>query len=64
MKDIPMKLKKATVTMSDGVKVEDTKQLDGEAKDSPVMNETNTTTQYETGALPKEGLGGRNDPNG
>jgi hypothetical protein len=57
-------LKKATITMSDAVNVESTKQLDGEAKDSPVMNENNETTQYSTGALPKGDLGGRDNKNG
>jgi hypothetical protein len=63
--DIPMDhLKKAKVSMSDAKMVEDTKILDGEAKDSPVFNENNATEQYTTPALSKGELGGRNDPNG
>jgi hypothetical protein len=61
---LPMHLKKAKVSMSDAVKVENTKQLDGEAKDSPVFNENNVTEQYTTPAIPKSDLGGKNDPNG
>jgi hypothetical protein len=57
-------LKKKTITMSDAVDVENTRQLDGEAKDSPVMSENNETTQYTTPSLNKGDLGGRNDQNG
>lgn len=64
MKDVPMHLKNAKINMGDGVKVENTKQLDGEAKDSPVFQESNETVQYSTPGLPKSDLGGRNDPNG
>lgn len=64
MKDLPMHLKNAKIDTSDGVKVENTKQLDGEAKDSPVFNETNETVQHTTPGLPIKDLGGRNDPNG
>ena len=65
MKDLPMEhLKTAKVTMADAVDVEDTKQLDGEAKDSPVWNEDNETSQYKTPGLPKGELGGRNNLNG
>ena len=64
-KDLPMEhLKTAKITMADSVDVEDTKQLDGEAKDSPVFNEDNETVQYKTPAIKKGDLGGRNDPNG
>lgn len=62
--DIPLKLKKAQISMSDSVDVESTKQLDGEAKDSPVFNESNKTEQYTTPSLDKGDLGGKNDPNG
>jgi hypothetical protein len=64
MKDMPMHLKNAKLSTSDGVKVENTKQLDGEAKDSPVFQESNETVQYTTAGLPKNDLGGRNDQNG
>ena len=59
-----MHLKNAQIRMSDGEHVMDTKQLDGEAKDSPVFNEDNATVQYKTSDLPTNDLGGRNDPNG
>lgn len=62
---LPMEhLKNAKITMADGKMVEDTKILDGEAKDSPVFNEDNETVQYRTPGLKKSDLGGRNDPNG
>ncbi len=64
MKDVPMHLKNAKISMSDGVKVESTKQLDGEAKDSPVFQENNETVQYKTAALPKGDEGGRNNQDG
>lgn len=57
-------LKNETVTMDDGVMVNQTSILDGGAKDSPVFDATNTTEQYKTSALPKNDLGGKNDPNG
>lgn len=64
-KSLPMEhLKNAKITMADSVDVANTKQLDGEAKDSPVFNEDNETVQYKTGSLPKSDLGGKNDPNG
>ena len=63
--DIPMEhLKNATVTQSDGEMTEDTSMLDGDAKDSPVFNESNETVQYKTPSLPGGAYGGRNDPNG
>ena len=62
--DIPKNLKNAKISMSDGVDVENTKQLDGEAKDSAVMQETNATEQYKTGSLPKDDLGGKNNQDG
>jgi hypothetical protein len=64
MKDLPMHLKDAKISMADGVDVKSTKQLDGEAKDSPVFNEDNQTIQYKTADLPTSDLGGRNDQNG
>jgi hypothetical protein len=57
-------MKKDTVTTKDGEFTRDTDMLDGMAKDSAVMDETNVTTQYSTPALDKSDLGGRNDPNG
>jgi hypothetical protein len=57
-------LKNAKITMADGKMTEDTQVLDGGAKDSPVWNEDNETTQYKTPGLPKGDLGGRNNPNG
>lgn len=62
--DIPKHLKNAKISMKDAVNVENTSQLDGEAKDSPVFNEDNETVQYKTPGLPTKDLGGRNDPNG
>jgi hypothetical protein len=63
--DIPMEhMKNAKISMSDGEDVEDTSQLDGEAKDSPVFSESNETVQYKTPDLPGGAYGGRNDPNG
>lgn len=50
--------------MKDAVNVEDTDMLDGEAKDSPVFMESNKTQQHTTGNIPKDNLGGKNDPNG
>lgn len=64
MKDLPMNLKNAKITMEDGVEVEETKQLDGGAKDSPVMQETNETVQYKTASLPSGDLGGKNNLDG
>ncbi len=64
MKDVPMRLKNAKISMSDGVKVENTKQLDGEAKDSPVFQESNETVQYKTPGLPSGDEGGRNNQDG
>lgn len=64
MKDIPTNLKNAKIDMGDGVKVENTKQLDGGAKDSAVMQETNETVQYKTDSLPKGDLGGKNNLDG
>ncbi len=64
MKDLPMHLKNAKISTSDGVDVENTKQLDGEAKDSPVFNESNETVQYKTPGLPGGDLGGRNNQDG
>jgi hypothetical protein len=61
---LPMHLKKAKISMSDSKTVENTKILDGEAKDSPAFESDNVTEQYTTPALPKNDLGGRNDPNG
>lgn len=57
-------LKNLTVKMSDSKDVEDTKILDGEASDSPVMNETNKTAQYSTDKLPSGDLGGMNNMKG
>lgn len=57
-------MKNEQVSMADGVDVEDTDQLDGGAKDSPVFDATNATTQYKTPSLDKGDLGGKNDPNG
>ena len=57
-------MKKEQVPIGTGVMVGDTDVLDGAAKDSPVFDETNQTVQYSTPALPKDNLGGRNDPNG
>lgn len=57
-------LKNMEVTMKDGVKVENTKMLDGGATDSPVDKESNQTQQYKTGAIPKDMLGSRNNLNG
>jgi len=57
-------LKGMQVDIGTGKMTEDTDILDGAAKDSPVMDETNETVQYKTGAIPKNDLGGRNDPNG
>ena len=63
--DIPMEhLKNAKISMADSKMVEDTDVLDGEAKDSPVWNEDNSTVQYKTPAIKKGDLGGKNDPNG
>lgn len=65
MKGLPLEhLKNAKITMSDSVKVENTKQLDGEAKDSPVFQENNETVQYKTPGLPTSGEGGRNNQDG
>lgn len=57
-------LKTEQTEMSDGVWTRDTDVLDGAAKDSAVMDENNETTQYRTPPLPKDDLGGRNDPSG
>lgn len=57
-------LKNKQVGFSDSVDVENTQQLDGGAKDSPVFDESNATVQYKTPALDKGDLGGKNDPNG
>ena len=57
-------LKNEQITPSMGVKVENTEMLDGMAKDSPVFDENNATTQYKTAALDKGDLGGKNNPNG
>jgi hypothetical protein len=57
-------MKKEQVPIGSGQMTVDTDVLDGAAKDSPVFNETNQTTQYTTPAIPKDNLGGRNDPNG
>lgn len=57
-------LKNEQITPSKGVKVENTDMLDGMAKDSPSLNESNATVQYKTAALDKGDLGGKNDPNG
>lgn len=63
--DIPMEhLKNAKISMKDSKLTSDTDVLDGEAKDSPVWNEDNETTQYKTPAIKKGDLGGKNDPNG
>ena len=51
------KVEGGEVTMADGVDVKDTRMLDGEAMDSPVMNETNSTKKYTTMAQPKKNLG-------
>jgi hypothetical protein len=53
-------LKGLKVTMKDGKMVNQTQVLDGEAKDSPVMNEDNSTEQYRTANIPKGDLGGKN----
>lgn len=57
-------LKMDQPSMKDAVDVEDTDMLDGEAKDSPVFMESNKTQQHTTGNIPKDNLGGKNDPNG
>lgn len=57
-------LKNMTVDFKTGKDVRDTEMLEGGAKDSPVMNETNETKQYKTAALPKKDLGGENNLNG
>jgi hypothetical protein len=57
-------MKNEQVPIGTGVMVNTTQMLDGAAKDSPVFDETNETVQYKTPAIPKDNLGGRNDPNG
>jgi hypothetical protein len=57
-------LKNEQITPSYGVKVENTDMLDGMAKDSPSLNESNATVQYKTKAIEKGDLGGKNNPNG
>ncbi len=57
-------LKEQTIKMSDAEDVRSTDILDGEAKDSPVMNESNKTEQYRTGSLEVGDLGGKNNPKG
>lgn len=52
-------LRDATVTSSSGVNVKETKQLEGEAKDS--LSGKNVTEQYETAAGEKGKLGGQPD---
>ncbi len=64
-KDLPIEhMKNAKITMADSKMVQDTKVLDGEAKDSPVWNEDNETVQYKTPGLKKGELGGENNQNG
>jgi hypothetical protein len=57
-------MKKEQVPIGTGEMVGSTDILDGAAKDSAVFDENNATVQYSTPALPKDNLGGRNDPNG
>lgn len=57
-------MKREQVNTSDGEFTRDTDFLDGEAKDSSVMQEHNETVQYRTPALKTGELGGQNDPNG
>ena len=63
--DIPMEhLKGAQIGMKDSELTVHTDILDGEAKDSPVFEESNETVQYKSPALPGGAYGGRNDLNG
>ena len=61
---MPMSLKNATITMSDGVDVKSTRMLDGEASDPQFLKDSNQTEQYKTSSLPKGDLGGKNNLNG
>jgi hypothetical protein len=57
-------MKNEQITIGTGSMVNDTDVLDGAAKDSPVFDASNATVQYKTPPLPKDDLGGRNNPNG
>ena len=57
-------LKMKQMSMDMGKDVKSTQMLDGGAKESSVMNETNSTTQHKTGAIPKSDLGCKNNLNG
>lgn len=61
---LPTLLKNATITMSDGVDVANTRMLDGEASQMQFLSESNNTDQYKTGSIPKGDLGGENNLNG
>lgn len=57
-------MKKEQVPIGTGSMTGDTEVLDGDADDSAVMDANNATVQYQTPALPKNDLGGQNNPNG
>jgi len=57
-------MKKEQVPIGTGAMTNDTDMLDGAAKDSPVFDASNATVQYSTPPLPKDDLGGQNNPNG
>lgn len=57
-------MKTLEVNIGDGVDVKDTDMLDGAAKSSPVMDETNQTKQYSTAKMNFGELGDRNNLKG
>jgi len=58
-------LRNLSITTGSGTDVKQTSMLKGEAKESPVMKETNSLKEFEPGSCPKGAgpLGGNNSSN-